>query len=88
MQEKKDLQETAAGTELKSEIKVLLERHTTDMEKHKADMESLKAEIQGQVERELEGERRRMEQTMAKLLQQLGELKHGILGAIGTCVSL
>jgi len=81
LQEKKTLEETAAGTELLSDIQALLKRHD-------AEMESLRTEMMEELERGLAEERRRIEQHMVKLLKELDELKQGIPGAIRRCVSL
>ena len=80
MQETKTLQETAAGGELRSDIQALFKRH-------EAEMESLRNELKRGFERGLAEERRRTEQIMAKLLQELDELKQGITVLITKCVS-
>ena len=81
LQEKKTLEETAAGTELLSDIQAFLKRHD-------AEMKSLRTEMMEELERGLAEERRRIEQHMVKLLKELDELKQGIPGAIRRCVSL
>ena len=77
LQEKKTLEETAAGTELHSDIHALLKRHESEME-------SLKNELKRESESRLAEERRRTEKIMAELLKELDELKRGIPGK---CVS-
>ncbi|KAL4063983.1 hypothetical protein V8B97DRAFT_1904501 [Scleroderma yunnanense] len=72
----KALQDTAAGTELHSEIREL-------MRKHREEVESMEAEIKGmdqEGQREFTEERQRTEGTMAKLLMELDELKRGLTG--------
>ena len=81
VEDKKTLEETEAGTELKDDIQSLLRRHEEEMM-------SLKAEIQVHIEGALEEERRKMEQNINKLLKELDELKEGIPQENRKCVPL
>ncbi|KAL4062282.1 hypothetical protein V8B97DRAFT_1878072 [Scleroderma yunnanense] len=69
--QKKALEDTAAGAELHSEIRELLR-------KHKEEMETLKAEMRDMMRKELAEERDRMDRVMAKLLKELDDLKRGL----------
>jgi len=79
--QKKTLAETAAGTELGKEIHALLK-------KHKDEMEGLKGQLKGMMQNEIAEERQRLDGVIARLSEELEELKRGIVGPTGKCVSI
>ena len=80
LDEGKTLEETGAGSVLKEEITALAEKHKVDMQALQEEIEEATKAKQAELLAELEEERRKTEQQMLKIREDLNKLKQQQMG--------